>query len=96
MALDAQRIQALVEEAIDNGATSVEEIHRAVAAAPREVLGQIEPLSGPAATAQDLTARSIGAVYDTIRRVNEQVGVFAEQILMTQGEMADKADPEGQ
>ena len=72
------------------------EIHQAVAATPLGVLGQLEPIAGVVGTAQDLTARSIGAVYDTIRRVNEQVGVFAEQILMTQGEMADKADPEGQ
>ncbi|MCB0988989.1 MAG: hypothetical protein H6519_08475 [Microthrixaceae bacterium] len=94
--LDLMRIQLLVEEAVDNGATTVEEIHQAVAATPLGVLGQLEPIAGVVGTAQDLTARSIGAVYDTIRRVNEQVGVFAEQILMTQGEMADKADPEGQ
>jgi hypothetical protein len=81
MTVDAQRIQALVEEAIDNGASSVEEIHQAVAAAPLELLSQIEPLSDAAATAQDLTSRSIGAVYDTIRQVNEQVGVFAERLL---------------
>lgn len=79
--LNAQRIQALVEEAIDNGATSVEEIHRAVANTPLEVLKQVEPLSGPAEVAQDLASRSIGAIYETIRSVNEQVGVFAEQLL---------------
>ena len=79
--LDLQRIQALVEDAVDNGATTVEEIHRAVAAAPLEVLGQVEPLADVATSAQDLTSRSIGAIYDTIRRVNEQVGVLAEQVL---------------
>lgn len=79
--LDLQRIQALVEEAVDNGATTVEEIHRAVAAAPLEILGQVEPLAEVASSAQDLTSRSIGAIYDTIRRVNEEVGVLAEQVL---------------
>lgn len=79
--IDPQSVQRLVEEAIDQGATTVEEIHRAVAAAPLEVLAEVEQLSGPAAVAQDLTARSIGAVYDTIRQVNEQVGVLAERIL---------------
>lgn len=79
--LDLQRIQALVEDAVDEGATSVEEIHRAVAAAPLEVLAQVEPLADVATSAQDLTSRSIGAIYDTIRRVNEQVGVLAEQVL---------------
>ena len=89
MTVDAQRIQALVEEAIDNGATSVEEIHQAVAAAPLEVLGQIEPLSGAAAAAQDVASRSIGAVYDTIRQVNEQVGILAERLLGANDDLQD-------
>lgn len=80
-ALDPKRIQALVEEAVDNGATTVEEIHRSVAAAPLEVLGQVELLSSVAGAATDLTSRSIGAIYNTIRQVNEQVGVLAEQVL---------------
>lgn len=87
--LDVRRIQALVEEAVDDGATSVEEIHRAVAAAPLQVLAQIEPLSGVAEAADDLTGRSIGAVYDTIRRVNEQVGVLAERLLAARRDLDD-------
>jgi hypothetical protein len=79
--LDLARVQALVEEAIDHGASTVGEIHQAVAAAPLEILHNIEPLAGMAETAEELTHRTIGAVYDTIRRVNEQVGVLAEQLL---------------
>lgn len=90
--LDPQRIRALVEEAVSAGATSVEEIHKAVAAAPLEVLAQVEPLSGPASTAQDLTTRSIGAVYETIRQVTEQVGVYAEQLLIERDDLRD-GDP---
>jgi hypothetical protein len=89
--LDLQRIQALVEDAVDNGATTVEEIHRAVAAAPLEVLGQVEPLADVATSAQDLTSRSIGAIYDTIRRVNEQVGVLAEQVLSAKDQAESKS-----
>ena len=81
--LDLQRIQAMVEEAIDDGATTVEEVHQAVAAAPLEALQGIDALAGPAEVAHDLAARSIGAVYDTIRTVNEQVGVLAERLLAT-------------
>ncbi len=89
--LDLHRIQALVEEAVADGATTVEEIHRAVAAAPLEVLAQVEPLADVATSAQDLTSRSIGAIYDTIRRVNEEVGVLAEQVLSA----TDRADAPG-
>ncbi|HEX2574750.1 MAG TPA: hypothetical protein VHK88_00285 [Aquihabitans sp.] len=88
--IDPQRIQALVEEAIDHGAASVEEIHRAIASAPLQALQGIEALSGPAAAAQDLTERSIGAVYDTIRRVNEQVGVYAEQLLRQRDDLTGR------
>ncbi|MCU1355619.1 MAG: hypothetical protein JWM89_1037 [Acidimicrobiales bacterium] len=87
--LDLSRIQALVEEAIDQGASTVGEIHQAVAAAPLKALGQIEPLSGAAEAARDLTEQSIGSVYDTIRRVNEQVGIFAEQLLSKKDDLAD-------
>ena len=86
--LDLSRIQALVEEAIDQGASTVGEIHQAVAAAPLQALRQIEPLSGAAEAAQDLTEQSIGSVYDTIRRVNEQVGIFAEQLLSKKDDLA--------
>ena len=79
--LNLSKIQSLVEEAIDHGATTVGEIHQAVAAAPLEALRNIEPLSGAAEQAQNIAQRSIGAVYDTIRQVNEQVGILAEQLL---------------
>jgi hypothetical protein len=85
--LNLQRIQALVEEAIDEGATSVEEIHRKIAAAPLAALKEVEGLGGMADTAEDLSSRSIGAVYDTIRKVNEQVGVMAERLLAKGSEL---------
>ena len=81
--IDPKRIQAMVEEAIDNGASTVAEIHQAVAAAPLEALKGIDALAGPAGKAQDLASRSIGTVYDTIRQVNEQVGILAERLLDT-------------
>ena len=84
--LNLARIQALVEEAIDQGATTVGQIHQAVAAAPLEALGSIEPLSDAAGAAQDVAQRSIGAIYDTIRQVNEQVGILAEQLLARRDE----------
>jgi hypothetical protein len=86
--LDLSKIQRLVEEAIDQGASTVGEIHQAVAAAPLEALRNIEPLSGAAEQAQDITQRSIGAVYDTIRQVNEQVGILAEQLLNKKHDLA--------
>lgn len=91
--LDPQRIRALVEEAVSNGASTVEEIHKSVAAAPLQALSGLDALSAPAATAEDLSNRSIGAVYETIRQVTEQVGILAEQVLDGREDLLD-SDPE--
>ncbi|MGH9137947.1 MAG: hypothetical protein ACRD0G_13025 [Acidimicrobiales bacterium] len=78
-------LRKLVQDAIDQGATSVEEVHKKIAAMPLDALKGIEPLSGPVQSIEDLTTSSIGAVYDTIRRVNEQVGQIAQQLLGSGG-----------
>lgn len=78
---DVEGIRALVQDAIDRGATSVEEVHKMIAAMPLEALKKIEPLGGAAESAQELTTRSIGAIYDAIRGVNAQVGEVAKQML---------------
>ena len=71
----------LVQDAIDKGARSVEEVHLSIAAMPLELLRQVGPLEGAADTAEDLLHSSIGAVYDTILAVNRQVGDIAETLL---------------
>ncbi len=78
---DLDGIRALVQDAIDRGATTVEEIHTQIAALPLDALKQVGPLEGAATAAEDLTNRSIGAVYDTIRQVNDQVGDVARDLL---------------
>jgi len=77
---NANEIRELVKQAIDAGATTVEEVHQKIAAMPLEALKCFDP-TGTAEKAQDLTARSIGAVYDTIRQLNDQIGDFAQQLL---------------
>ena len=74
-------VRKLVQDAIDQGATTVEEVHKRIAAMPLNALKQIEPVSGAAQTVEDLTTTSIGAVYDAIRRINDQVGQVAQQLL---------------
>ena len=78
---ELQGLKDLVQEAIDKGATSVEEVHRSIAALPFEVLERIEPLAASAKTVKDLQQQSIGFVYETIRTVNRMAGEIAEQLL---------------
>ena len=78
---ELQGLKDLVQEAIDKGATSVEEVHRSIAALPFTVLERIELLAEPARTMKDLQQQSIGFVYETIRTLNRVAGEIAEELL---------------
>lgn len=74
-------IQAIVQEAIDNGATTVEQVHRMIAAKPFDYLDKIGPLTGKLDKAKGATDMSIGMLYETIRNLNEKVGEVAKTML---------------
>jgi len=66
-------IKDLIQEAVDKGATSVEQVHQYVADLPFEAL---ERLGVPdnKLPLRDTQRRTIGMVYDAIRSINRQVG----------------------
>ena len=66
---------------MDKGATRVEEIHRAIADVPLEVMARNGLFEQTAADVRRIQDRSIGAVYDTIREVNHRVTELASQLL---------------
>ena len=72
---------ALIEEVIAKGATSAEEIHKAIADMPLKMLRKIDVLSEPAKKMKRVQDESIGAIYDLIREINEQVAKYATQML---------------
>lgn len=75
-------IRSLVQDAIDKGARSVEEVHQAIASKPFEVLEKVAPdLGGPAKSIGELQHKTIGNVYETIRKFNQTVGEVAESLL---------------
>ena len=74
-----------IQQAVDRGATSVEEIHKAIADLPFEVLERNGLFEETAAQVREVQARSIGAVYDTIREVNRRVGELASDLLARGG-----------
>ena len=76
-----QEIKDLVQEAIDSGATNVEEIHKSLAGKPFKVLKKIR-LSGTAVEKLgDFQDQSIGNVYEFIRSLNEKIGEIATELL---------------
>lgn len=71
----------LVKEAVDKGADTAEDIHRAVADLPLTVLAEIGLERGPIKEVRRIQDLSIGAVYDLIREINQQVTQLAKDIL---------------
>lgn len=80
MADQTDDLQAIVQDAIDRGATSVEEVHRSIAALPLDVLDKIAPLQATQ-TVRGVQDATIGAVYDSIRLVNDAAGQIASKLL---------------
>ena len=76
-----RKLKDIVQEAVDKGATSVEEVHQAIAAMPLEMLESIEGLEEPAKNIKELRQKSIGMVYDIIRKINNTAGELAEDII---------------
>ncbi len=70
-----------IQQAVERGATSVEEIHKAIADLPFEVLERNGLFEQAAGQLREVQERSIGAVYDTIREVNRRVAGLAADLL---------------
>ncbi len=76
----AELLKDMIQEAIEDGATTVEEVHQHIAGLPFDALekrGLVEDQPGSLKQKQRETT---GLVYDTIRKVNQEVGsLFSEQ-----------------
>ena len=56
----------LIQDEIDKGATTVEEVHKAIADLPLKMLEQSDLLKGTAKEVKRVQDRSIGAIYDLL------------------------------
>jgi hypothetical protein len=81
MSSDRKTVRKLIQDSIDKGATTVEEIHRSIADLPLKILEGSERLRRPAREVRHVQDRTIGAIYDLIRKVNEEVGAVAGDLL---------------
>jgi hypothetical protein len=84
---ESTQVRALVTEALKQGAGSVEEVHRKIAAMPVDALRRFG-FGGAADTADKAT----DTVYDTVRQVNDQVSRVARDFLsQTPGTEGDRS-----
>ncbi|MBF0102281.1 MAG: hypothetical protein HQK77_15375 [Desulfobacterales bacterium] len=75
------KIKDLVQGLVDTGITKVENINKAILDMPFSMLEKIEFAESTAKSAKKITDDTIGSVYETIRKVNKEVGEYASELL---------------
>jgi hypothetical protein len=78
---EARRLAHLVQQAIDEGADTVEEIHRSIADLPLDVLERLDVFEQTVKDVRKVQDTSIGAIYALIHKVNHEVGKRATELL---------------
>ena len=84
-------LKDMIQEAIDDGATTVEEVHQHIASLPFEALEKLGLFEQQAANLKDKQRKTIGLVYDTIRKVNQEVGSLISEQFASLEEARDAA-----
>jgi hypothetical protein len=78
---EVRRLAHLVQKTIDEGADSVEEIHRSIARMPLDVLERLDLFKEMVEDVRKVQDTSIGAIYGLIHKVNDEAAKLAEQML---------------
>ena len=84
-------LKDLVQDGVHHGTTAVEQVHRAVASRPFDVLEAVPVIGGPTRGVRVAHDTMLTLVYGAIRGVNRIVGGFADGVLegMDQGKGND-------
>ena len=69
-----QLLKDMIQEAVDRGARSVEQVHQYIADLPFEALQKSGLLTDDRLKLREKQQQTIGTVYDAIRRINQQIG----------------------
>jgi len=74
-------VTKLIQDAIDKGATTVEEVHKSIAELPLKLLEKNDVLRARAKAVRRTQDQTIGSIYDLIRDINQEVGTYASDLL---------------
>jgi hypothetical protein len=72
-----EALKNLMQDAINQGATTVEQIHKSIVDLPLSVLEKNGLLDMDSEKRDEMWDKSIGHVYEAIRRVNQEIGDLA-------------------
>ena len=90
---ELRKLADVVRREVDAGATSVEEVHKAIARMPLDALEKLELFERTAKDVRRVQDASIGAIYDVIRTVNDEVAKLARDLLRERRPAATAAKP---
>lgn len=76
-------LKDMVQTAIDNGARTVEDVHKAIADLPFELLEKNGMLDDDKLQLRERNQQTIGTVYATIREINQKIGELASDMFET-------------
>ncbi|MDO8331101.1 MAG: hypothetical protein Q7T36_11590 [Fluviicoccus sp.] len=76
-----EALKDLVQDAINQGASTVEQIHKSIVDLPLSVLEKNGLLDMDSDKRDEMWDKSIGHVYEVIRRVNQEIGDLASQAI---------------
>ncbi len=82
---EAVRLVSRLRRTVDRGADAAESVHKRVARLPLAAFEGVEGLEGALNDVRRIQDRSIGAVYDLVRDVNQELSRLAEGWLGTGG-----------
>jgi hypothetical protein len=85
-------LRALIETAVDQGASAVERVHRATAARPFAVLDAIPPIAAPVRGVRVVHDAILDTVYGSIRGINHLVGGTLASALDALDQAEDRAE----
>jgi hypothetical protein len=74
-------VVTFIEEAIEKGAMTVEDVHKSIAQLPLKILEESDLLRAPVKEVRRIQDHTIGAIYDLLWYIDEQVGLLTEELL---------------
>jgi len=78
-------LKDIIHQAIEEGASTVEEVHQKVAGLPFDQLEKIAAIEGLVRRARGVHDQVSNTVYDTVRAINARVDDLAEDALSRAG-----------
>lgn len=93
MKSDKEHVAKLVQEAVDKGASTAEEIHRSIADLPITVLENMGVAGETTQNVKKLQDTTIGAIYELVREINHQVTDLADELISSATKKETKPKP---